>query len=85
MAVTVILPCKVGETVWMICKGEVVSGIIDRFIIGDAGIPMADICLSDNEWAIACEPHEYYLSEAAAQETWKHSADPLKPKRKKRG
>ncbi|MBR0541619.1 MAG: hypothetical protein IJK26_05360 [Clostridia bacterium] len=84
--ITVELPCKVGDTVYMladrktkvgrknVCEKFVITGKIDHFTIGDAGIPVADICLADDVWCVACEPEEYYLTKEDADKAlaeWK--------------
>lgn len=74
------LPCEVGSTVYMIenvksgrnREQRVVSGQIDRFIIGDLGVPLADICTEDNKWYYACGyPQDYFLTQEEAQEAIK--------------
>lgn len=78
MAKTISLPCEVGSTVYLISsvksgkKSEqtVISGQIDRFIIGGLGVPLADICTDDNKWYYACAyPNDYFLTQKEAQET----------------
>ena len=73
---TIELPCDVGDTVYMITNyvsGKrtinrvIVEGMVDRFIIGGAGIPMADICTCDGRWYIACSPSEYYTDKCEAK------------------
>lgn len=74
------LPCEVGSTVYLnggVKSGKryeqkVISGQIDRFIIGDLGIPLADICTDDNDWYYACAyPNDYFLTQEEAQEAIK--------------
>ncbi len=73
------LPCKVGSTVYLIgsvksgrkLEQTVISGQIDRFIIGGLGVPLADICTDDNAWYYACAPNDYFLTQEEAQETLK--------------
>lgn len=71
------LPCKVGETVYMISniksgknwEKTIISGQIDRFIIGNLGLPLADICTEDNAWYRACAyPNDYFLALKDAQD-----------------
>ena len=72
------LPCEAGATVYMITekkikgKKELVSqiekGAVDSFIIGGAGVPMAEICLDSGVWCTACEPGSYYLTLEEAEE-----------------
>ena len=72
------LPCEVGATVYMVIikkmKGmkkpiqQIERGIVDHFTIGDAGIPVAEICLESGIWCTSCEPGEYYLTLEDAQE-----------------
>ncbi len=73
---TIKLPCKVGDTVYMLAERKekrkppekfIISGMIDHFTIGDAGVPMADILLADGVWCEACEPSEYYVTESEAK------------------
>ena len=73
---TIELPCDVGDTVYMITNyvsgrklldRAIIEGQVDRFIIGDAGIPMADICTCDGRWYIACSPSEYYVDKCEAK------------------
>lgn len=72
------LPCAVGDTVFIVenigngKKQEkiIVSGMIDRFIIGDLGVPLADICTGD-KWYTACSyPKDYFLTMKEAQEMY---------------
>ncbi len=72
------LPCQVGSTVYLIGSVQsgrqwektVISGKIDRFIIGGLGVPLADICTDNNDWYIACSyPNDYFLTREEAQET----------------
>lgn len=75
------LPCETGATVYMITgkkikgKKELVSqiekGAVDSFIIGGAGVPMAEICLDSGAWCTACEPGSYYLTLEEAEEALK--------------
>lgn len=74
------LPCSVGSTVYMIgnirsgdqWEKTVISGKIDRFIIGTLGVPLADICTDNNDWYIACSyPNDYFLTREEAQEAIK--------------
>lgn len=74
------LPCKVGSTVYLIgsvksgkkIEQTVISGQVDRFIVGDLGVPLADICTDDNAWYIACAyPKDYFLTHEEAQEAIK--------------
>ncbi len=76
------LPCEVGSTVYLInsvksgkdCRKTILSGKIDRFIIGGLGIPLADICTDNNDWYYACAyPNDYFLSKQEAQEAIKQS------------
>lgn len=84
--ITIELPCKVGDTVYMladrtikegrkkVCEKFVITGMVDHFTIGDAGVPLADICLADGVWCEACGTDEYYLTKEAAEtalEEWK--------------
>lgn len=75
---TFTLPCEVGSTVYMIGSVQsdrqwektVISGKIDRFIIGGLGVPLADICTDNNDWYIACSyPNDYFLTREEAQKT----------------
>lgn len=77
---TFTLPCEVGSTVYLIgsvksgksCGHTVISGKIDRFIIGGLGVPLADICTDDNVWYYACAyPDNYFLTQEEAQEAIK--------------
>lgn len=77
---TFTLPCEVGSTVYLIgsvksgksCGQTVISGKIDRFIIGGLGVPLADICTEDNDWYYACAyPDNYLLTQEEAQEALK--------------
>lgn len=77
MAKNISLPCEVGSTVFMIrsiksgkkSEQKVISGQIDRFIIGGLGVPLADICMDNNEWHYACAyPNDYFLTQKEAQE-----------------
>lgn len=77
---TLNLPCKVGSTVYLIgsiksgkkLEQTVISGQIDRFIIGDLGVPLADICADDNVWYYACVyPNDYFLTREEAQKAIK--------------
>lgn len=66
------LPCEVGSTVYMLTNvrrnSKIISGKIDRFIIGDLGTPLADICTDDNVWYYACSyPEDYFLTYQEAQ------------------
>lgn len=66
------LPCEVGSDVYLIGRYEqrVISGKIDRFIIGDLGVPLADICTDDNDWYYACAyPADYFLTKEEALES----------------
>lgn len=74
--ITVTVPCEVGSTVYLIgsvrsgghLEKKVISGQIDRFIIGGLGIPLADICTEDNDWYYACAyPKDYFLTREEAQ------------------
>lgn len=76
----VCLPCEVGNTVYLIgsiksdrgWEQRVISGKIDRFIIGDLGVPLADICTDDNDWYYACAyPGDFFLTREEAQENIK--------------
>ena len=76
------LPCQVGSTVYLIgsvksgksCGQTIISGKIDRFIIGGLGVPLADICTDDNVWYYACAyPDNYFLTQEEAQEALKKS------------
>lgn len=58
----IVLPVKVGQTVWFIDGGYVKSGrkktyeeylnegIIDNMVIGDKGTPQIEVCTALNEW-----------------------------------
>ncbi len=68
---TIQLPCEVGSTVYLHIteksgrnkETKIISGQIDRYIIGDLGIPLADICTENNEWYYFCSyPEDYFLS-----------------------
>ncbi len=72
------LPCEVGSEVYLIgsvksgrhYEQRVISGKIDRFIIGDLGVPLADICTDDNDWYYACAyPTDYFLTKEEAQKS----------------
>ena len=74
------LPCQVGSTVYLIgsvksgksCGQTIISGKIDRFIIGGLGVPLADICTDDNVWYYACAyPDNYFLTQEEAQKALK--------------
>lgn len=74
--ITVTIPCEVGSTVYLIgnvrsgghWEKKVISGQIDRFVIGGLGIPLADICTEDNDWYYACAyPKDYFLTREEAQ------------------
>lgn len=75
------LPCEVGATVYVIIgkkiKGkkkpvpQIEKGAVDRFIIGGAGVPMAEICLDSGVWCTACELGSYYLTLEEAEEALK--------------
>lgn len=80
MKLTLSLPCEVGSTVYLIgsvksgksWEQTVISGKIDRFIIGGLGVPLADICTDNNDWYIACSyPSDYFLTGEEAQEALK--------------
>lgn len=80
MKLTLSLPCEVGSTVYLIgsvksgksWKQTVISGQIDRFIIGGLGVPLADICTEDNVWYYACAyPDNYFLTQEEAQKALK--------------
>ena len=71
----VVLPCKAGETVYVpkdrykgkrLAYTDIISGIIDHFTIGEAGVPVADISTED-DWLIACGHKEYSLTKEAAE------------------
>lgn len=77
------LPCEVGSTVYLIgsvksgkkSEQTVISGQIDRFIIGGLGVPLADICTDDNAWYYACAyPKDYFLTREEAQNVIKKSS-----------
>ena len=77
---TFTLPCEVGSTVYLIgsvksgksCGQTIISGKIDRFIIGGLGVPLADICTDDNVWYYACAyPDNYFLTQEEAQKALK--------------
>lgn len=65
------LPCKVGDTVYMIIgrtekvrRKKVTEHIIvkcgvDNFRIGDAGYPSAALCDTDNNWYYGIEPSNF--------------------------
>ena len=70
------LPCEVGSTVYLhttVKSGrkkeiKIMSGQIDRFIIGDLGVPLADICTDENVWYYTCSyPGDYFLTYEEAQ------------------
>lgn len=64
---TLRLPCEVGAEVFVVLANTVLKGNIDRFIIGDALIPVADICLPNGGWLTACTPEEYHLTAEEAE------------------
>ena len=73
---TISIPCPVGSIVYLITtekkkrkkiRYKIVVGTIDHFAVGYSGVPVADICDSDNNWYIACSSNEYFLSESQAQ------------------
>ena len=77
---TFTLPCEVGSTVYLIGNVKsgrqrektVISGKIDRFIIGGLGVPLADVCTEDNVWYYACAyPDNYFLTQEEAQKALK--------------
>ena len=76
MKLIIQLPCEVGSTVYLhttVRTGrkkeiKIVSGQIDRFIIGDLGVPLADICTDYNVWYYTCSyPGDYFLTYEEAQ------------------
>ncbi|MCM1327968.1 MAG: helix-turn-helix domain-containing protein [Ruminococcus sp.] len=77
------LPCKVGETVYMIenvksgrrREQQIVSGQIDRFIIGGLGVPLADICTEDKCYYACGYPQDYFLTLEEAQEALKRTEE----------
>lgn len=81
------LPCEVGSTVYLLTtvktgrkkETKIISGQIDRFIIGDLGVPLADICTDDNVWYYTCSyPENYYLTYEEAQEALEtHNYSPV--------
>lgn len=82
------LPCEAGATVYVIIgkkiKGkkkpvpQIEKGAVDRFIIGGAGVLMAEICLDSGEWCTACGPGSYYLTLEEAQEALKEETEEQK-------
>lgn len=60
----IVLPCKVGDTVYYIStkyeklgrkkvRVEFVDvGVVDRIIIGQKGVPQIDVCNDDNVWTL---------------------------------
>lgn len=71
----VVLPCRVSATVYdirrfynrsRVVRREIVSGQIDHFTIGDAGVPIATVCLHGNEW-VDYEPGELMLTQKDAE------------------
>lgn len=79
------LPCEVGSTVYLLTtvktgrskEIKIISGQIDRFIIGDLGVPLADICTDDNVWHYTCSyPGNYYLTYEEAQKALKQKIIP---------
>lgn len=71
----VVLPCRMNATVYdirrfynrsKVVRREIVSGQIDHFTIGDAGVPIATVCLHGNEW-VDYEPSELMLTPKDAE------------------
>lgn len=81
------LPCKVGDTVYMlteqtqklgrkkITKTVIVECCVDNFRIGDAGYPSAALCNNENVWHYGVEPKMFgesiFLSREAAEQALK--------------
>ncbi len=73
----VVLPCKVTDTVYLtesILKGkkvtgkQVVSALIDHVTIGGTvGKPVFDICSETDNWYMALEPGEFFLTREEAE------------------
>lgn len=80
------LPCEAGATVYVIIgkkiEGmetpvlQVEKGAVDRFTIGRAGVPIAEIHLDSGEWCVGCGPDGFYL-------TLKEAEGALKKKRRR--
>lgn len=75
----VVLPCRMDATVYdirrfykgrKVVRWEIVSGEIDHFTIGDAGMPIATVCLHGNEWA-DYEPDDLILTKKDAENALK--------------
>ena len=73
---TIRLPCKVGSTVYLhttVKSGRnketvILSGQIDRYVIGALGIPFAEICCENDEWYYFCSyPGDFFLTYEEAQ------------------
>lgn len=85
------LPCKVGDTVYMIIgrtekvrRKKVTEHIIvkcgvDNFRIGDAGYPSAALCDTDNNWYYGIEPSAFgdyvFLTHEEAEQALKEQND----------
>ena len=81
------LPCKVGDTVYMITeqtqkvgrkkvtKTVIVECCVDNFRIGDAGYPSAALCDNENAWCYGVEPKMFgeiiFLSREEAEQALK--------------
>lgn len=73
----VVLPCKITDTVYLIesiLKGkkvigeQVISALIDHVTIGGtAGKPVFDICSATDNWYMALEPGEFFLTREEAE------------------
>lgn len=75
----VVLPCRMSATVYdvrrfynrgKVVRREITRGQIDHFTIGEAGIPIATVCLHGNEWA-DYEPGELILTQKDAENALK--------------
>lgn len=72
-----VLPCKVTDTVYLIesvLKGkkvtgeQVVSALIDHVTIGGTvGKPVFDICSATDNWYMALDPGEFFLTHEEAE------------------
>lgn len=81
------LPCKVGDTVYMlteqtqklghkkVTKTVIVECCVDNFRIGDAGYPSAALCDNENVWCYGVEPKMFgeiiFLSREEAEQALK--------------
>ena len=70
------LTCEVGSTVYLhinVKSGKrtevkILSGQIDRYVIGALGIPFAEICCENDEWYYFCSyPGDFFLTYEEAQ------------------